>query len=489
MRYQTTGDAYTKSILPVKNIPLRFISVLLASATIALPRLAADESDDIKALRSQVDSLEQQIRVIERKEEIKSEDAAAAAKAAPTVSFTDKGFVFASGDGANSLHLGTLVQLDSREFFGDGGGVQNNSFILRRARIVIDGKLDKIYSFQFVPEFGNGSGGTATAVAILDANLTIAPTQAVQFKFGKFKTPIGLEVLQSDSATFFVERSLVSNLEPNRDLGAQVCGVIDGGFVNYSIGLFNGIPDALTSSGNSDFDNEKDVDGRLFLKPFVNDKDSFLQGLGFGVAGGLGREKTTAAVTGGYKTAGQQTFFKYNSAVFADGDVWRISPQSYYCVGPFGVLAEYVVSTVNVRPSGPSTTAPKVQLENKAWAVTAGYVLTGESSSYDGITPAAPFNWDNGTWGAWQVVARYEDLKIDPNAFAGTGAAQLASPATNAKEASAWGVGVNWYLTKAVRISQDFFDTHFKNAGLAAPTTQILQHNEKALTTRVQLSF
>ncbi len=66
--------------------------MLLAAATIALPRLAADESDDIKALRAQVDSLEQKIRVVERKQELKDEDAAAAAKAAPTASFTDKGF-------------------------------------------------------------------------------------------------------------------------------------------------------------------------------------------------------------------------------------------------------------------------------------------------------------------------------------------------------------------------------------------------------------
>ncbi|HSY54525.1 MAG TPA: porin, partial [Opitutaceae bacterium] len=272
------------------------MSVLLASTTIALPRLAADESDDIKALRSQIDSLEQKLDVLQQKQEISDQKVAAAAKAAPTASFTDKGFVFASADGADSLHLGSLVQVDSREFLGDGGGVANNSLILRRARLIMDGKLDKIYSFQFVPEFGNGSGGTATAVAILDANVTIAPTQAVQFKFGKFKTPIGLEVLQGDPSTSFVERSLVSNLEPNRDVGAQVCGVIDGGLVNYSVGLFNGVPDALTSSGNSDFDNDKDVDARLLLKPFVNEKDSALQGLGLGVAGGLGREKTHSAV-------------------------------------------------------------------------------------------------------------------------------------------------------------------------------------------------
>jgi phosphate-selective porin OprO/OprP len=469
--------------------------VLLASTTLALPRLAADESDDIKALRAQIDSLEQKLDVLQQKQEISDQKAAAAAKAAPTASFTDKGFVFASADGADLLHLGSLVQFDSREFLGDGGGVANNSFILRRARIILDGKLDKIYSFQFVPEFGNGSGGTATAVAILDANLTIAPTQAVQFKFGKFKTPIGLEVLQGDPSTFFVERSLVSNLEPNRDLGAQIGGSIDGGLLNYSVGLFNGIPDALTSSGNSDFDNDKDLDGRLFVKPFVNEKHSALQGLGLGVAGGLGREKTHSAVTSGYKSDGQQTFFSYNSAVYADGNVWRLSPQAYYYVGPFGALAEWVVSTINLRPAAPPANSAaafpaKTQLENKAWAVTVGYVLTGENATYDGVVPAAPFSWTDGTWGAWQVVARYENLAIDPQAFAGTAATQLASPATNAKGANAVGAGVNWYLTKAVRITQDFFDTRFTKAGaFTSATPQILKHQEKSLITRVQISF
>src|ERR1019366_6460836 len=134
------------------------------------------------------------------------------------------------------------------------------------------------------------------------------------------------------------------------------------------------------------------------------------------------------------------------------GDVWRLSPQAYYYVGPFGALAEWVVSTINLRPSAPTTkvSPSKVQLENKAWAVTVGYVITGEDATYDGVTPAAPFSWADGTWGAWQVVARYENLAIDPQAFKGTAATQLASPATNAKGANAVGAGVNWYLTKAV---------------------------------------
>jgi phosphate-selective porin OprO/OprP len=469
----------TKNPSPMKNLSLRFVSVLLASTTLALPRLAADERDDIKALRAQIDSLEQKLNVLEQKQEIQEQETAEAAKAAPKISLTGQGFVFASADGANSLHIGGLVQFDSREFLADGGGVLNNSFVLRRARPIIDGALDKIYSFQFVPEFG----GT-NPVSIFDANVGIAPTKELQFKFGKFKAPIGLEQLQGDPATSFVERSLVNNLVPSRDLGAQVTYTFKGGVLTGTAGVFNGVADGANST-NVDFDNDKDVDARLFSRPFINTKDSPLHGLGAGLAGSFGREKGNPALTAGYKTDGQQTFFKYKSTVAADGQVWRISPQAYYYYGPFGALGEYAVSTVNVRPSA---TGAKTQLENKAWQASFCYVITGEDASYTGVTPAEPFSWADGTWGAWQVVARYEDLKIDSKAF------PLFADATstgnvNAKEASSFGIGLNWYLNSVVRISQDYFQTQFTNSVAPSATTQILRQDEKALITRVQLSF
>jgi phosphate-selective porin OprO/OprP len=461
----------------------------LALAAFAAPSVRADDSGQIKQLQDQIQALQNQLNIIARKQEISDDSAAAAAKVQPTTSFGDNGFTYASADGANSFHLGTLIQVDSREFLGDGGGVLNNGLFLRRARIVLDGKFDKIYSYQFVPDFGNGSAGTATTPVILDANLTIAPTQELQFKIGKYKDPIGLEELQNDQYTAFVERSLVSDLEPSRDLGVEALGNLDGGTINYGLGVFNGTPDNLTSSGNSDYDNDKDVVARLFFQPWLTDKDSDLQGLGFGVAGGLGREKTHSGVTAGYKTDGQQTWFTYNAAVYADGDTWRFSPQAYYYVGPFGLLGETVVSTINARPTAPTGAifTPKVEVENRASALTASYVLTGEDGTYTGVTPAQPFSWSGKTWGAWQVVARWEELRIDRNAFKGT--SPLASPITNADEATSIGGGLNWYLTKSIRISQDFFDTRFGVLTRTAATPQILQHNEKALTTRVQLSF
>jgi phosphate-selective porin OprO/OprP len=435
---------------------------------------AADDTDaEIKALRAQIQLLDQRLHELETKQQLKEQQDAAAAKAAPRVTVSDKGFSLASADGANALRFGGLVQLDSRLYFGDGGGVYNNSFVLRRARLISEGTFGRIYSFQIIPELGGST------VSLLDANFTIAPTGAVQFKIGRFKAPVGLELLQSDSATFFAERSLVSNLVPNRDLGVQVGGTTGDGRVTYAVGVFNGVPDAANTS-NADFDNDKDVVGRVFAQPFKNDKDSSWRGLGLGVAASLGRQKGATAVTAGYKTEGQQTFFKYNSAVVADGQIWRLSPQAYYYNGPFGALGEYAVSTVNIRPSA---TGARAALEHRAWQLAAGYVLTGEDASFASISPRQPFSWENGTWGAWQIVARYSNLKLDPDTFP-----LFASPTANAGEASAAGLGVNWYLSGVVRTSLDYFQTHFDLPG-SPSSTQILRQDEKVLLSRFQLSF
>ena len=174
---------------------------------------------------------------------------------------------------------------------GAAAGLNNNGFVLRRARVIAEGVFAKNYSFQLVTEFGG------SAVSILDANFNIAVSPALQFKLGKFKAPIGLEHLQSDTWTFFNERSIANNLVPNRDLGITAGGDILGGKLNYTVGVINGVADGASTT-NADFDNEKDFVARLFATPFKDSAGSPLQGLSFGVAASYGREKGTAGRTG-----------------------------------------------------------------------------------------------------------------------------------------------------------------------------------------------
>ena len=465
------------SLLSSKTRALLALSLLAIGITAV--RAQPAPADELQTLRDQVRQLDQKLKVIERKQELKDEDAATEAKTAPKIALTDKGFTFSSADGANVIKIRGLVQLDSRLFFGDSGNnLVNNAFVLRRARIISEGTFAKNYSFQIVPEFGGSS------VALVDANIGVTINKALQFKFGRQKSPVGLELLQSDSWTFFNERSLVTNLVPNRDTGILVTGDVANGTINYAAGVFSGVPDAA-STNNADFDNEKEAVARVFASPFKNKAGSIVQGLSFGVAGSVGREKTTSGRTAGYKTDGQQTFFSYLSNVVADGRSWRVSPQVDYRNGSLGVIGEYVLSTVNVRPSA---TGAKVELQNRAWQLATGYVLTGEDSSYSGVVPKTNFDWAAGTWGAFEVAARYATLKVDDAAFP-----LFASASASADKASTAGVGLNWYLSKAVRFTFDLYDTKFGFSSLATVTPSaapsVLHQNEKAFITRFQLSF
>jgi phosphate-selective porin OprO/OprP len=167
----------------------------------------------------------------------------------------------------------------------------------------------------------------------------------------------------------------------------------------------------------------------------------------------------------------------------ADGQSWRVSPQFDYRNGSLGVVGEYVLSTVNIRPSA---TGAKTELQNKAWQISAGYVLTGENSSYNGVIPTTNFDFSKGTWGAFEVTARYANLKIDDAAFP-----LFASAATSADEASSFGLGLNWYLSKAVALKFDYYQTKFDFApgAPAISTTPLLRQDEQAFITRFQVSF
>jgi phosphate-selective porin OprO/OprP len=79
-------------------------------------------------------------------------------------------------------------------------------------------------------------------------------------------------------------------------------------------------------------------------------------------------------------------------------------------------------------------------------------------------------------------VARYANLKIDDNAFP-----VFADPAASAAEATAWGIGVNWYLSKTVRATLDYSRTRFD--AVLPSTSVLLRQDEQALITRLQLAF
>ena len=446
-----------------------------------------DQQTNAATATGQIQDLDQKVRILGRQRELDQEAAVAAAKAAPKLTVGSSGFTAMSADSNFVFSLKGVLQVDSRTFFNDTAIKSNDGFLLRRARPIFQGTVDRDFDFRFTPDFGGST------VQIFDAYGNYRYQPWAQLRVGKFKTPEGLEQLQEDVNTSFNERSLVTDLVPNRDVGIQLWGDIHGGVLSYAAGIFNGVGDAQNSA-NAAVENEVEFAGRLFVQPFKNSDLAPLQGLGLGVAGtsqnGTSNPRDLPSTTGGtlpgYATDGQQQFFAYNPSngvVAASGEHWRLSPQAYYYYGPLSLLGEYAISDQEVRST---FNGARADLHNTAWEISGGWVLTGEKASFAGITPLHPFDPHNGQWGALQVVGRYAELDIDNSAFP-----VFADPVRSASAAQAWSAGLNWYLNKNLRINASFSHTTFTGgggAGTVAPAI-VTRQPENVFFTRVQLSF
>jgi phosphate-selective porin OprO/OprP len=319
-----------------------------------------------------------------------------------------------------------------------------DTFTIRKVRPTLTGRIAKYFEFKIDPDFGNGTS------VLVDAYLDVLFSPKFRVRSGKDKTPVGYELEVGDAYLLFPERSLASSLVPNRDLGVQVLGDLAGNTLHYDAGVFNGVPDGSSSTTDVDANSAKDLAGRIVLTPFrsTQSPDRPINGLGFQIGGSRGRE-TGALPT--FRTSVQQAYFSYASGAAASGTRARVTPAVFYYYKAFGGYAEYMRSAQPVTRNGVET-----HVANHAWEGTASYLLTGDAASEGIVRPRHDFDPANGQWGALQLVARYTQLTIDPNAFI----AGLAS-AGSSREARSFALGANWYPNAYVKMYGTFERTMF----------------------------
>jgi len=426
----------------IHHVRRRLLVGFLAVAGFGIP--AAPAADPT------LQELDQKIRILERKLEIDQENAAA--QTAPTVSAGSDGFAIVSADKAYQLKMHGYLQTDARFYFNDPEDKSVDTFLVRRARLIFDGRFGEDFEMRIAPDFGNNK------TELQDGYLDYKPDPRVNVRMGYTKVPFGLERLQSSSETFFNETALSTALTPNSDTGLVLYGTLGKGILDYAAGVYNGVPDG--ASVFTDSDDAKDLVGRVFLSPFKNTGPDVLRGLSFGIAGTVGDRQGSDSNPNlpSYRTCGQQSFFNYKtstnkaSTAFADGEQVRVAPQFYYTLGSFGLLGEYILSEQEVA-NGKSSDS----LDNSGWQLTASQVLTGESPSLKGVKPLRPYNPAKGDWGAIELALRYSELTFDDQAFD----AGYADPKKSASSAEAVGVGVNWYLTCNVKLVLNYEQTTF----------------------------
>ena len=425
------------------------------------------------SLEARVDALDQEIRVLERLREIAADSAASAAKERQSATANAKdGFSLKSADGKYTLRLRGYFQSDGRFFPSSNAVPVVDNLLLRRARPIIEATVGRYFEFRLMPDFGG------TSPTIFDAYWEGKFAPEFTVRAGKFKPPLGLERLQSATDVVFAERGLPSNLVPSRDIGLQLSGDVSEGFLAYQVGVFNGAADL--ANGGDDLSNAKDFAARVFVQPF---KSGSFRPLGFGLAASTGFERGTTTSSGlpSYRTPGQQTLFRYSSStttpasnVYADGKRTRLSPQGYYYSGPLGLLGEYVISRNEVTRDGVTA-----ELEHTAWQAVGSFFLTGEKAGFRSPAPRKPFDLKEGGFGAVELVGRYGELSLDDASFP-----TYATLTSSVQTAKAWGVGINWHFTRAVKVSVDYERTTFTGGAATGD-----REPENALIGRFQTSF
>jgi phosphate-selective porin OprO/OprP len=453
-----------------------------AAAAVAAPNALEQK---VNQLDQQVQSLQQQLQTTQQEHSARltspGQPTATQNEPAGEATAGRSGFALKSDDGNFILRFQGLIQADGRFYTGSGANAANYSaatagsvgvsqFLLRRVRPILAGTIYQNFDFFLQPDFGGN------AAAIYDAYLDVKPITYFNVRGGKFKQPLGLERLQTDSFLTFAERGLPSDLLAQRDTGVELYGGFFGNALTYQASFTNGVADGGFTP-DSDTNNAKDGALRVFALPFKNSGVASLQGLGVGLAGSYTAENTNIPT---FKTAaGQTTFFSYNAATSFNGEHSHLAPQANYYWGPLGIYGEYAQSNQVAQLA-----RVKSRLSDDAWQVAASWVLTGEKASYTGVNPTKNFDPHAGTWGAWEVAARVQQLQIDPDTFR----LGFANAQTATSRATGYTVGLNWYLNRFVKLVADYEETWF-NGGSGTGTTVNDRPIERVFDTRWQIAF
>jgi phosphate-selective porin OprO/OprP len=450
--------------------------VLVTLATTASARQSQGPDvplSEEEKLRREVEDLRSHQRWLERRVEADEEKLARGATPS-RFRFGSGGFVFGTPDHKNELRLRAVLHFDGRFYFG---GNTPDTFVVRRARPIIEGTLFGAIDFRLMPNFAYGQA------KLDDGYVELHPWIWLRLRAGRYRVPIGLEWIQSDCAIHLVERSLATNLVPWRDLGVMLQGDVADSTVYYAVGVFNGAPD---NADGPDFasHSEKDYVGRVFVRPLARTHLATWTDLGFGVAGSYGSARGSVGATAlpTYRSPGQQPIFAFVASTvmpdvtaLAAGERWRVMPQAYWYIGPVGVLAEYGVSSQRVERFGMAA-----DLQNRAWNLTAMFVLTLERASFEAVVPRRPIDFRHFALGAFELVVRYSELHIDPAAFP-----WFADPATSVTAARELAAGLNWYLTDFLKMMFSFHRTDF-NGGASMGRDR---EPENALLMRLQIAL
>jgi phosphate-selective porin OprO/OprP len=452
-------------------------AALAQAVTTARAQPSGVSQEQALALSARLDALEKRNEELEAQiADLKTQVAAGEGTireeihAQPTVSMANGRPTFTSPDGNFKLALRSLVQFDAANY--DVSPLRTDNDLgsgtnFRRVRFGFDATAYKVWNFALWGEWG-GSGGESPALN--QAWLEYAGwkpfglTEPLRLRVGAWATPTGLEDATSAQESLFLERAAVAELVRNFAGGDGRTGA--GAFARgerwYAGAVLTGKTVGVPST--PEFSQQSGYILRAAFNPFRGpDYDvhvgASLQGIlepADTAAGPLEvtavrlQERPELRVSG---TRLVDTGAIASNGLQAVGLEAGASWKNFYAAGEwFNIDVSRTAVGAAASPFDPSF---------GGWYLQGAWTLTGErhawsstNGGFNGIKPAKPFSLGEGTWGAWEIAARYSALDLNDRAGVAGAAAPVGGIRGGEQKIST--VGLNWYPNNVVRFLLDY---------------------------------
>ena len=306
----------------------------------------------------------------------------------------------------------------------DAHGDLQDGTEIRRARLFASGRLHQTVSYKAQFDFASGTA------AFKDVYIGVGSLPLVgNLRVGHFKEPLSLEIAGSSNHIPLIERSLASDLAPERNTGVMLHRHARGKRVTWACGVFRD----TDAYGNDTGDGEYNVTGRLTGLPLYGDGGRMLTHVGIGYSY---RTPPGGAVRYSARPEAHLAPRLVDTGTVPADAVNLLGAEALLILNAASVQSEFIASLVD-RSDGTDAAF-------FGYYVVVSVAITGEHRAYSrsaassqGITPKRSFG--AGGVGAWEIATRYSCLDLDDAGIAGGTLRDIT-------------LGLNWYLNPNTRL-------------------------------------
>ncbi len=336
-----------------------------------------------------------------------------------------------SADGQHSFQPIGRIFWDTIWEDEDGATAVSGGSELRRARMGFEAQFYKLWKAKLEYDFSGADADLKDAY--ISYNNKFASGDKYSVKVGQHHVPFGFNTVSSSKYMSFIRRPLFADgpLSPARQYGGAFR--IDNERWLFHAGMFLDAPGDGAVNDDATNDDRQTYAVRIAGTPIMQDERHLVH---------IGASYMYQDLKGDSIRVRQRAISHldesrlFDTGTFGSNVIDDINAYDFEALvvwGPFHALGEYVTWDMDNTGTGAE--------DLSAWSIEAGWYLTGESMKYkagqfSGVSPNKQFM--RGGYGAWQLVARYENMDLNDNTTVGGDGDVLS-------------VGINWTPIKNVR--------------------------------------